>query len=113
MPTADLNGEDQRTDKELFDEIIERVLANDSSFKEIILDGKQIAGNTHESKTLWDALVGNTNVRHLSLRGCRITDEEAASLSLVLAGNTAITHVQLGNNYITYEGLEYLIVTLE
>ena len=101
--------EHSEADKELkqFDEIVERVLANDPSFKQVVLDNrKQIIGNQHGSETLWNALVGNNYVERLSLRSCSITDEEAASLSLALVDNTTITHVWLGDNDITSEGVE-------
>jgi hypothetical protein len=90
-----------------FDEIVERVLANDRSLREVVLDDRtQIAGHKHESESLWDALADNHYVESLSLRRCNINDEELSSLSLALMDNKSITHLWLGYNHITSEGVE-------
>jgi len=90
-----------------FDLIVERVMVNDPALTEIVLDDrKRVQGHHHHSHTLWNALCGNTFVTRLSLRCCHINDQEAASLSLALVDNTCITHVWLGDNDITDEGVE-------
>ncbi len=90
-----------------FDEIVERVMVNDPTLNDIVLDEwKRVKGHRHRSHTLWNALCGNTFVTRLSLRCCNINDQEAASLSLALVDNTCITHVWLGDNDITDEGVE-------
>ena len=90
-----------------FDDIVERVLADDPTLKHVVLDGRtQIAGHDYTSEELWNALVSNNHVKHLSLRECNMVDEDAASLSLALGDNTSITHIWLGDNEITSEGVE-------
>jgi len=96
-------------DKKLsqFDEMVERIMINDPTLTEIVLDDrKRVQGHHHHSHTLWNALCGNTFVTRLSLRCCNINDKEAASLSLALVDNTCITHIWLGDNDITDEGVE-------
>lgn len=109
------NGEYLPSDKELdqFDRLVEKVRANDPSFKDIVLLKTSLIGNLYGSEELWNALVGNTFIKHLSIRGCNMTDEEAASLSIALMDNKSISHIWLGYNDITSEGVEYLIATLE
>ena len=85
------------------DDIIERVVANDPTLKHLNLDG---TGHDCISEELWNALASNSNVEHLSLRECNLTDEDAASLSLALGDNTSITHIWLGENDIGSEGVE-------
>ena len=94
------NRKNQKIDQELqeFDDVVERVLANDSSLEKINLDCKQINGNIHRNEALWNGLVSNTYVAHLSLRDCNITDDEVIPLSLALVENTTITHVCLGKD---------------
>ena len=90
-----------------FDEMVERIMINDPTLTEIVLDDrKRVQGHHHHSHTLWNALCGNTFVTRLSLRCCNINDQEAESLSLALVDNTCITHVWLGDNDITDEGVE-------
>jgi hypothetical protein len=90
-----------------FDEIVERVLVNDSTLNEIILDGmKKIEGRHYNSEVLWNALVRNSFVTRLSLRCCNFNDEGAKSLFLALLGNTYITHIWLGENLITDEAVK-------
>ncbi len=103
------NKDDFTEDKNMsqFDQIVERVMVNDPSLLEIVLDDrKRVQGHHHHSHTLWNALCANTFVTRLSLRCCNINDQEAASLSLALVDNTRITHVWLGDNVITDEGVE-------
>lgn len=110
------NGKDRETDKQLdqFDRLVEQVLANDPSFNDIVLDNRSsLIGSLYGSEDLWNALVGNTFIDRLSIRGCNMTDEEAASLSMALMDNTTVTHIWLGYNVITSEGVEYLIAALE
>jgi len=90
-----------------FDEIVDRVHANDPTLKNIVLDGRQkIEGHQYESDALWMALVDNSFVTRISLRCCNINDEDVASLSLALSENTCITHVCLEDNDITDDGAE-------
>ena len=105
----DYSGQYFAEDKKLsqFDEMVERIMINDPTLTEIFLDDrKRVQGHHHHSHTLWNALCGNTFVTRLSLRRCNINDKEAASLSLALVDNTCITHVWLGDNDITDEGVE-------
>ena len=105
----DYSGQYFAEDKKLsqFDEMVERIMINDPTLTEIVLDDrKRVQGHHHHSHTLWNALCGNTFVTRLSLRRCNINDKEAASLSLALVDNTCITHVWLGDNDITDEGVE-------
>ena len=102
--TAPVSEEEQMKQ---FDDIVERVLADDPTLKHVVLDGRtQIAGHDYTSEELWNALVSNNHVKHLSLRECNMVDEDAASLSLALGDNTSITHIWLGDNEITSEGVE-------
>ena len=90
-----------------FDEIVDRVHANDPTLKNLVLDGRQkIEGHQYESDALWMALVDNSFVTRISLRCCNINDEDVASLSLALSENTCITHVCLEDNDITDDGAE-------
>lgn len=91
----------------MFDDVVERVQANDPTLKQVVLDNQnQIMGKQYGPDDLWNSLVGNNYVERLSLRTCNMTDEEAAALSLALVDNTSITHVWLGDNDITSEGVE-------
>lgn len=90
-----------------FDEIVDRVHANDPTLKNLVLDGRlKIEGHQYESDALWMALVDNSFITRISLRCCNINDEDVASLSLALSENTCITHVCFEDNDITDDGAE-------
>ena len=95
-----------------YDELVERVLENDPSLKEILLDNKKEIGYDG-GEALWSALADNKCVEQLSLRNCNIHDEEIEALSAALMDNTSITHLWLGDNAITSEGADFLIEALE
>jgi len=95
-----------RDGREEFDEIVERVLANDPSFRQVALDSRDLEGHHHSCEDLWNALTNNSYVDRLSLRDTGFNDDDAAALSLALTDNTAITHIWLGYNDITTEGAE-------
>ena len=104
------NSNSIEADKELdqFDRLVEKVFANDASVKELVLDNRTtgLSGKIYGSKDLCDALVGNTTVDRLSIRGSNMTDKDAESLAMALMDNTTITHIWLGYNDITSEGVE-------
>ena len=105
-PSASRASQSTRSIREEFDEIVERVLANDPSFRQVALDSRDLEGHHHSCEDLWDALASNSYVDRLSLRDTGFNDDDAAALCLALADNTAITHIWLGYNDITTEGAE-------
>lgn len=89
-----------------FDLIVERVIANDPALTALFLDDKCIGRREDVGEPLYNALANNQHVVELSLRNNEIDDEAVSSLSLALVENKSITHVYLGDNFITAEGVE-------
>ncbi|KAL7551352.1 hypothetical protein ACHAWF_014543 [Thalassiosira exigua] len=105
-----------------FDDIVERVLANDPTLKQSfgtraltkldMLCGMNV-GICEDALSMFDAFSGNTHVRTVDLSMNELYDDCVSSLSLALLENNAITQLNLANNNISSDGAEYLYVLLE
>jgi hypothetical protein len=89
-------------------EIAQRILANDPTLTQLVLDNRQLGASASETEKLFEALSNNTYIKKVSLRNNAIDDSLAAALSLALADNTVISHVLLSGNLITSDGCEYV-----
>lgn len=102
----------RRGGEEPLDIVLQRLIRNDPSLTELLLDSKQLS-NLPDTEPIFDALANNSCVTKLSLRNNGIDDGLVASLSLALVDNTSITHIWLNDNAITSGGCEYLLGTLD
>ena len=89
-------------------EIAQRILANDPTLTQLVLDNRQLGASASETDQLFEALSNNTYIKKVSLRNNAIYDSLAAALLLALADNIVISHVLLSGNLITSDGCEYL-----
>jgi hypothetical protein len=89
-------------------EIAQRILANDPTLTQLVLDNRQLGASASETEELFEALSNNTYIKKVSLRNNAIDDSLAAALSLALADNIVISHVLLSGNLITSDGCEYV-----
>ena len=101
------SAQEKAVDKSI-SEIAERILANDPTLTQLVLDNRQLGASASETEELFEALSNNTYIKKVSLRNNSIDDSLAAALSLALADNIVISHVLLSGNLITSDGCEYV-----
>ena len=101
------SAQEKAVDKSI-SEIAERILANDPTLTQLVLDNRQLGASASETEELFEALSNNTYIKKVSLRNNAIDDSLAAALSLALADNIVISHVLLSGNLITSDGCEYV-----
>ena len=85
------------------DVVIEHVLENKPSMKNLKLSGMNIGSM---SDALFDALATNVHIRVVDLSSNELDDDCASSLSIALMENTSIVHLNLADNLLTSEGAE-------
>jgi hypothetical protein len=100
--------QEKAIDKMSISEIAERILANDPTLTQLVLDNRQLGDSASETEELFEALSANTYIKKVSLRNNAIDDSLVAALSLALADNIVISHVLLSGNLITSDGCEYV-----
>lgn len=102
------SSQEKAIDKMSISEIAQRILANDPTLTQLVLDNRQLGASASETEELFEALSNNTYIKKVSLRNNAIDDSLAAALSLALADNIVISHVLLRGNLITSDGCEYV-----
>lgn len=102
------SAQEKAIDKTSISEIAERILANDPTLTQLVLDNRQLGASASETEELFEALSNNTYIKKVSLRNNAIDDSLVAALSLALAENIVISHVLLSGNLITSDGCEYV-----
>lgn len=96
---------------DVLNEIYDRLSLNDASFTSILLPNKNLGDD--ELLSICVKLIYNQTVIKWNIRGNRLTDTSATSISRLLYQNNRLCYLHLGNNLIADKGAIQLAVSLK
>jgi hypothetical protein len=87
------------------------IVSQSSNLEVLVLDGNRMHGN--DVRSIIHSTRRHPCLKHLSLSGCKLSDECMEFVSFGVKSNANITHIDLSNNDITPLGFQILINAME